>query len=566
MNREQTIEKLRANPDVSVLIIGGGINGIGTFRDLALQGVDVVLAERGDFCSGASAASSHMLHGGLRYLENAEFRLVNEALHERNLLLKNAPHYARPLPTTIPIFRWFSGMLNAPLKFLGLLNKPAERGAIIIKAGLFMYDWFTRDSRIMPTHEFAMRQRSLELYPNMSEDIICTATYYDGFMPAPERLGLELGLDGEAANPDAHALNYLGAVDGGGDTVTLRDELSGETLTLKPKLVINAAGPWIDFVNKAMNTPSRFIGGTKGSHLIVDHPDLLAATGNHEIFFENEDGRIVLILPYLGKVMVGTTDIRIDNPDEAVCTEDEIDYMLTLIRKVFPTIEVDRSHIVFNFCGVRPLPAQDANTTGQISRDHSIRVVEPGNGTNYPIYSLVGGKWTSFRAFSEQTADKTLDTLGHPRKLSTVDEPIGGGHDYPASDSERAAWVADVAQETGLSAERIETLLERYGTRARAMAQFMVDGDDTPLQSLPAYSQRELIYLAYEEKVLRLDDLLLRRTLIAMLGEAQSPVIAETAAIVGAVLGWDAERIQSEIERTQALFAARHGMTFAQPA
>ncbi len=566
MNREQTIEKLRANPDVSVLIIGGGINGIGTFRDLALQGVDVVLAERGDFCSGASAASSHMLHGGLRYLENAEFRLVNEALHERNLLLKNAPHYARPLPTTIPIFRWFSGMLNAPLKFLGLLNKPAERGAIIIKAGLFMYDWFTRDSRIMPTHEFAMRQRSLELYPNMSEDIICTATYYDGFMPAPERLGLELGLDGEAANPDAHALNYLGAVDGGGDTVTLRDELSGETLTLKPKLVINAAGPWIDFVNKAMNTPSRFIGGTKGSHLIVDHPDLLAATGNHEIFFENEDGRIVLILPYLGKVMVGTTDIRIDNPDEAVCTEDEIDYMLTLIRKVFPSLKVDRSHIVFNFCGVRPLPAQDANTTGQISRDHSIRVVEPGNGTNYPIYSLVGGKWTSFRAFSEQTADKTLDTLGHPRKLSTVDEPIGGGHDYPATDAQRAAWVADVAQETGLSAERIETLLERYGTRARAMAQFMADGDDTPLQSLPAYSQRELIYLAYEEKVLRLDDLLLRRTLIAMLGEAQSPVIAETAAIVGAVLGWDAARIQSEIERTQALFAARHGMTFAQPA
>src|SRR5512147_1842256 len=126
MNRQDTLSELRQNPNVSVLIIGGGINGIGTFRDLALNGVDVLLVERGDFCSGASSASSHMAHGGIRYLENGEFRLVREAVQERNRLIQNAPHIVKPLPTTIPIFRYLSGLLNAPLKFLKLLDKPTE--------------------------------------------------------------------------------------------------------------------------------------------------------------------------------------------------------------------------------------------------------------------------------------------------------------------------------------------------------------------------------------------------------------------------------------------------------
>ncbi len=127
MNRQEILDYYQQSPNVSVLIIGAGVNGIGTFRDLALQGVDVLLVDKGDFCSGASAASSHMIHGGIRYLENGEFRLVREAVQERNRLIENAPHYVKPLPTVIPIFNLFSGLLNAPLKFLGLLYKPAER-------------------------------------------------------------------------------------------------------------------------------------------------------------------------------------------------------------------------------------------------------------------------------------------------------------------------------------------------------------------------------------------------------------------------------------------------------
>lgn len=558
--RSEQIQKLQGNSEVDVLIIGGGINGIGTFRDLALQGLRVLLAEKGDFGSGASAASSHMLHGGIRYLENGEFRLVREALHERNLLLKNAPHYAKPLPTTIPIFRWFSGLFNAPLKFLRLIERPAERGGIVIKLGLMMYDWFTGPQQSMPFHKVMLRKSSLEQFPRLNNEIVCTATYYDAWMPYPERLCLELIQDAEADNPEAIAVNYLAAVDGSADSVVLKDEVSGETITVKPRIVINAAGPWIDFVNQAMGQSTRFIGGTKGSHIVIDHPELAGIIGDHEFFFENKDGRIVLIFPYLGRVMIGTTDIRIDNPDEAICTEDEVDYMLDLVKRVFPDVTVRRDQIVFRFCGVRPLPASDASTTGTISRDHSIRTAPNDGKRRYPLHSLVGGKWTTYRAFSEQTADLALKELGRNRRSSTSTLPIGGGKGYPTTDAARRTWLENLQKRTELPLEQLGTLLDRYGTQAEKFAEYISAGNDAPLQQLPAYTRRELEYMILHERAARLDDLLLRRTLIAMLGElSQHPaVLDEIAQIMAQAQGWDTARTSEELDRARQLFARQH--------
>lgn len=558
--RSEQIQKLQGNSEVDVLIIGGGINGIGTFRDLALQGLRVLLAEKGDFGSGASAASSHMLHGGIRYLENGEFRLVREALHERNLLLKNAPHYAKPLPTTIPIFRWFSGLFNAPLKFLRLIERPAERGGIVIKLGLMMYDWFTGPQQSMPFHKVMLRKSSLEKFPRLNNEIVCTATYYDAWMPYPERLCLELIQDAEADNPEAIAVNYLAAVNGSADSVVLKDEVSGETITVKPRIVINAAGPWIDFVNQAMGQSTRFIGGTKGSHIVIDHPELAGIIGDHEFFFENKDGRIVLIFPYLGRVMIGTTDIRIDNPDEAICTEDEVDYMLDLVKRVFPDVTVRRDQIVFRFCGVRPLPASDASTTGTISRDHSIRTAPNDGKRRYPLHSLVGGKWTTYRAFSEQTADLALKELGRNRRSSTSTLPIGGGKGYPTTDAARRTWLENLQKRTELPLEQLGTLLDRYGTQAEKFAEYISAGNDAPLQQLPAYTRRELEYMILHERAARLDDLLLRRTLIAMLGElSQHPaVLDEIAQIMAQAQGWDTARTSEELDRARQLFARQH--------
>jgi glycerol-3-phosphate dehydrogenase len=561
MNRNEILSALENKPDVSVLIVGGGINGIGTFRDLALNGVDVLLVEKGDFCSGASAASSHMAHGGIRYLENGEFRLVREAVGERNRMLENAPHIVKPLPTTIPIFKRFSGLLNAPLKFLKLLDKPSERGALIIKLGLMMYDAYTGKQRTVPRHKFFSRAESLARWKHLNPAIVNTAVYYDGAILHPERLAIELILDARADHPNAHALNYVSMVSGSEDTVLLRDELTDKTYEVRPKLLINAAGPWIDFMNRNLGLSTRFIGGTKGSHIVVRHDELRQAIGDHEFFFENDDGRIVLIYPLFDRVLIGTSDIPIEHPDEAQCTPEEIEYFLGLTRRIFPNITVKQEDIVFQFSGVRPLPRSNAKSAGQISRDHSIEVLS-GDWTNlrFPVYSLVGGKWTSYRAFSEQVTDKALAYLGLSRQKDTRSLPIGGGRGYPRDPAERTRQIESLCAWTGLSRERLEELLDRYGTRAEAIATYMNGGTDYPLKSLPTYSMREILFLAQHEMICHLDDLVLRRSMLAMLGHLTGEILEELADVLGNGLGWDQERKAAEVARTRSILANRHGI------
>lgn len=561
MNRTEVLSALKTNLEVSVLIVGAGINGIGTFRDLALNGVDVLLVDRADFCSGASAASSHMAHGGIRYLENGEFRLVREAVGERNRMIQNAPHIVRPLPTTVPMFKYFSGLLNAPLKFLGLLEKPSERGSLIIKLGLIMYDAYTGKHRTVPRHQFFSRAESLKRWNRLNPEINNTATYYDGLISNPERLALEILLDGEADNPNARALNYVSMVRGEKDSVILRDELSDETYEVCPKLVINAAGPWIDFANHSLGMSTRFIGGTKGSHLVLNHPELREAIGGNEFFFENKDGRIVLIFPLFDRVLVGTSDIKIEHPDEAVCADEEIDYFIGMISRVFPSIQVTREHIVFQFTGVRPLASSGATTTGQYSRDHHIEVLS-GDWTNlnFPVYSLIGGKWTSFRAFAEQVTDKALAYLGKPRQKSTSDLPIGGGRGYSSDEAEQKRQVEGFAAWTGLSKERLQTLYDRYGSRTEAVAAFINRATDAPLKTLPEYTRREIAFLAQSEKAIHLDDILLRRTMLAMLGRLTKERVEEIAEAMGAALGWGVDQKNAEAARALRLLADRHGV------
>jgi glycerol-3-phosphate dehydrogenase len=556
-SRQETLEYLRREPKPAVLILGAGVNGIGTFRDLALQGVEVLMVDRGDFCCGASAASSHMVHGGIRYLENGEFRLVREAVRERNRLLQNAPHAVHPLPTVFPVFKILSGLLNAPLKFLGLRHRPAERGALVIKIGMTLYDAYTGGDQAVPRHQFLNRRQALARFPRLNPKVRYAGVYYDAAMPSPERICMDLIQDAQSASPRAWALNYTSAVGAQGDQVLLREALSGETYGVRPRVVINAAGPWIDFVNRALGRPTHFIGGTKGSHLVLHHPELRAALQDHEFFFENRDGRIVLIFPLLDKVLVGTTDVRIDDPDQARCTEEEIDYFFGMVDRVFPGMELERSHIVYKFSGVRPLPYAKVGFTGQISRDHKIEVVDPVSERPFPIFNLIGGKWTTFRAFAEQVADRALEHLGLPRRASTRDLPIGGGRDFPREPAARDAWIQEVAQESGLPPRRLDVLLERYGTRARDLAAFLAKNGDEPLPSAPDYSRQEVAHLAQGEAVVHLDDLVLRRTLIGKLGRLTPELARELAAAAGGALGWDAQRQRQEAQR--ALKAVREG-------
>ncbi len=516
------------------------------------------MVDRGDYCSGASAASSHMVHGGIRYLENGEFRLVREAVHERNRLIEKAPHLVEPLQTTFPIFKLFSGLLNAPLKFLRLLDQPSERGAIVLKIGMMLYDLFTRKQRTVPPHVFRNRSESLSLFPQLNPDIIYTGTYYDGSMPSPERIAIELVRDAVNANDRAVPLNYVGLTSAGGNTLSLRDELSGEVIQLMPKILVNATGPWIDLVNHTMGLQTHFIGGTKGSHLVLDHPELRQAIRGHEFFFENKDGRIVLIFPLEDKVMIGTSDIRVDNPDRVAISEEEVDYFFDMVKRVFPTISVDRSQIVYTFSGVRPLQYSAAGRTGQISREHKLEILEAREPLEFPVLSLVGGKWTSFRAFAEMTTDEVLSRLSLPRQVRTEDLAIGGGNGYPKTEDAKQALLTEWQEEHRCSRERIEVLFQRYGTRAKDVLMTIEDENDRALDTYPDISHGELKFLVEHEDVAHLDDLIFRRSLLGKLGLVTEDGLHELARSIAEICQWNADREGEECQRVVSFLRENH--------
>lgn len=555
--REATWRAIQADPECDVLILGGGVNGTGLLRELALQGVRGILVDREDYAAGASSKSSRMIHGGLRYLENAEFKLVREAVHERNLLLKYAPHYVGPLRTTIPITSWFAGLLKSPLVFFGLPVTPGGRGAVIVKLGLCFYDLVTGKDRQTPRHFFLSKAKSLAEIPGLKREIVCTATYWDAWISQPERLCVDMAREACVVMPACAALNYVTAEKADLDHVVLRDRISGNTVTVRPKAVVNATGAWVDSANRALGVETRFMGGTKGSHLVIDNPALFDALGDRMIYYEHADGRICITFRFLGKVIMGSTDIRIANPDDAVCEDAEIDYMMTTLKGVFPELRLSRDDVVHVFCGVRPLPASGLDYTSRVPRSHRLALSEADDLRGFPIYSMVGGKLTTFRAFAEQVADTLLARLGRRRAAATRERVYPGAEGYPRGEDERRQWTARVADASGLAPVRVAALLERYGTEAEPLAHRQEPDWRTPLKTLPDYTVGKIRMIAANEHVVHLSDLTRRRSVITLLGRSTGAALAELAEIVGDVLGWDAARRKLEADAALAEAGAR---------
>ncbi|HAK93991.1 MAG TPA: glycerol-3-phosphate dehydrogenase [Planctomycetes bacterium] len=547
--REATFEAIAARGSFPVVILGGGINGIGLFRELALHGVDCLLLDKADFAAGATSKSSRMIHGGLRYLENGEFGLVRESLRERNRLLVNAAHYVAPLRTTIPIFGWMDGIVRSPLVFLGLPVKPGGRGALIVKCGLTFYDLVTRAQRRTPRHFFNLKGAALRTLPRLNPGIVAAATYWDAYITQAERLCIELIRDARALNPGSHALNYATVEEVRGGALVVRDGIGGATCAVEPRVVVNAAGAWVDAANARLGLATHLIGGTKGSHLVVDSRELHAAIGDRMVYYEHRDGRVCITFTFMGKVIMGSTDIRVEDPETAACDAEEERYICESLAGVFPGIRVAPEQIVHRFCGVRPLPASAEETTGRISRGHMIEFAEPDTGRPFPVASLIGGKWTTFRAFAEQTADRVLPLIGAARKGTTEDMPIGGGRGYPAGAEEKARWIERAAAAHGLSPARVEVLLSRYGTRAEEYCALPEARAERPLASLPAYTDAEIRWIAAGEQVEHLSDLVCRRSVIALLGDARRDALAELAAAAGEALGWPPPRREEEAAR-----------------
>lgn len=517
--------------EYDVVILGAGINGCGAFRDLALQGLRVLILERGDICQGASAASSRLMHGGLKYLETGEFRLVRESLTERNMLLATAPHYVVPLECVVPVKSTFGGIAGSVARFLGLKAKLRDRGYLITALGLALYDLYGRALRSMPKHRMLGRNALRRMLPDIAADIAGAGLYYEGHITHAERLGMELVLDGLTANPAARAVTHAELCGVEGDMLVWRTA-DGRMSRARARVILNAGGAWIDAVNARLGIASTLMGGSRGSHLVVDNPALFAALAGRMIYFGTPDGRVNLLYPFAGKVLVGATDIAQADPDAATCTDDEVTYLCHAVAEVFPDIPIRPEQVVHRFCGVRPLPRADGDV-GSVTRDHSIVTLSLPTAP-VPVHCLIGGKWTTFRAFAELATDRALADLGLPRRVTTAGLAIGGGRGFPSDDAGRSTFVARLARLGGIPSERAEILLSRYGTRAETYVQTLRGRGERMLATLPDYSREEIRHIAANEMVGAIDDIIHRRTLIGMTGRDRPAVRAEIASLLEA--------------------------------
>lgn len=520
--RHEKWSRVREDGAFDVVVVGGGINGIGVYRELALQGLRVLLVERNDFCSGCSSAPSRMIHGGLRYLENGELDLVRESLRERDALLGNAPHLVHPLPTVIPIHSTFSGLFNSAASFFGRSGKPSSRGAIPIKLGLSLYDWVSRTRRLLPRHAFLSARTTRTRWSKLTPGLKFSAIYHDAWISHPERLGIELIKDTEGEAPCCISLNYA-EIETRENSLVVTCRRTGASVPVNARLIVNATGAWLDDTIAQITGDGQrdpLVSGTKGSHLIVDNPELEAALDGHMVYFENSDGRVCIAFPYFGKVLAGSTDIRVNSASRVRCEPEELHYILGSLRLVFPDIDLSPEQVVYSYAGIRPLPKSDHDYTGRISRGHSVKWLDGA----VPQLCMVGGKWTTFRAFAEQAVDEVLFKLGKTRRQGTLARPIGGGKDFPSNAGDLEAALRS---EYSIGAERARRMVATYGTLSRNVLEFCRKRpDDRQLSERTSMTAAEVACLIDTESVVTLSDIVLRRTTLAIDGTLSMNLIS----------------------------------------
>lgn len=412
-----------------ILILGGGINGAAAARELVLNRQSVWLVDRADLAYGATAYSSRLIHGGLRYLEFAEFSLVKESLEERARLLRLAPHLVQPLRLFIPVRNAWGGLTQAAGKFLGLPvgKKSAHRGLRVVQVGLWLYDRYAAGGDLPPRSLHAPGDDGV---PSVSRKLAHKLwAYSDAQIRYPERLVLDFLHDArrlaEQNGVSFRVFTYCEAKLKGG-TIELRPADSGASDPIadcQPAAIVNATGAWVDDTLARLPAPSRrLMGGTKGSHFVTYQPRVAELLCGRGVYTEARDGRPVFLLPFGQGTLVGTTDIPFaGDPAAAVATEQELEYLLAVVNDVFPTAQLSREHIAMHQCGVRPLPFVDAKTPAAITRRHQLVWNE---SSAIPLVSLVGGKLTTCRSLAEEAAAAVLKRLGQNITANSRDLPI----------------------------------------------------------------------------------------------------------------------------------------------
>lgn len=383
-----------------LIVVGGGCNGSGTAWDAALRGLRVLLLEKADFGWATSAWNSRLIHGGLKYLEKFDVRLVRESLREREWMLHAAPHLVRPLQFVLPFYE-----RNA---------YPAS----VMRLGMIAYDALSWD-KSTPRHGIHDRSGALELVPGLDTDgLQGAATYFDLQVEYAERLSVETALAAQAAG--AVVLNHAnveellvenGAVVG----VVFTDAVTGSRYVARAANVVNSAGPWVDEVLGTIGDGAHrpLMGGTKGTHLIVD-PFPGAPVDSAMYYQAVTDARPMMVIPWLGRYIIGATDVRFNGDlDTATSDQDERDYILRETNLLFPCAELTSDDILWGYTGVRPLPYKAEGPTGDITRRHVIHHHSDDETPVRGLYSVIGGKLTTYRSLAEDVVD---DVIGRGRR------------------------------------------------------------------------------------------------------------------------------------------------------
>ena len=476
---------------LDLLIVGGGINGAGVARDAAGRGLAVLLCERSDLASGTSSASSKLIHGGLRYLEYFEFRLVREALAEREVLLSIAPHIIWPLRFVLPHDR-------------------SQRPAWMLRVGLFLYDHLTGRRRLAGSRGVRLtgRPEGAGLAAHLRRGF----EYSDCWVDDSRLVSLN-ALD--AAERGATILTRTRFMDarreGGLWSATLRDETSGATRTVRARALVNAAGPWIARVMQDGFGRSDYshLSLVKGSHIVVPR----VHEGDHAYILQHPDKRVVFIIPFLERFsLIGTTDVPFfGDPAEAACTPGEQAYLCEAVNRYLATPLQPRD-VVWSFAGVRPLYAEDGADASAISREYVLEL--DGRPGEPPLLSLIGGKITAYRQVAERALDKLRPWFPAMGGSWSGGAPLPGG-DLPGGDF--AGWLEALrARHPWLPAGLAQRLARAYGSRAERILAGAGSMEDLGKPFGGGLYEREVRYLVETEWARSADDVLWRRSKLGL--------------------------------------------------
>lgn len=523
--------------EFDVVIVGGGMAGAGIARDLALRGLSVALVEKGDFASGTTSRSSKLIHGGLRYLELWDFKLVRESLRERETLQRLAPHLVRPLPFLVPIYR------------------ESSRGLIRVRVGMKLYDWLAPGRR-RERYRVLTSAAALSLEPALRADDLRGAGFYvDDLLVYPERMCLENVLS--AGRHGARAWNYADVEDVVRDAggvpagVRVRDLVGGGVATLRGRLLVNATGPWVDLLRDRAGVRDRgahIVRRTKGIHC------LLPRLTERAVYHSTADDRMIFVIPWREFSLVGTTDTDFDGDlDRVHATGEEVRYLLDEVRRAVPDPRVAEANVAYTYAGVRPLAFEEGPRASEVSREH--RVVAEAGGR---FLSITGTKLTCFRSLAEEVGGQVVRTLGRGGRSRTAGLALDGT-DEAAGTVEARAWldVSDQARASGLARETLETLVGLYGRGYQALVTLAgkVPGGAERLCPRNPDIVAQVHHAVSEEMAVSLQDVMLRRTGLgtsACLGlDCAEPV----ARRMGVLLGWTPRRTAAELDAYHAQVA-----------